>query len=133
MVHASSPHWYRLAPQMTLALSGGISVALAIGSARRVTQPLQSSISYLYRWPGIACSTQASHTPVSPTRCICQRPDHRDQSPRTATLRALGAHTRNTQPTSTIRAPRSSHSRRCRPALKEPKSLSSEAIAAERT
>src|SRR5580692_353918 len=100
----------------TDAVSGGTSVASAIGSALSRHTPSRPQTEYLYRAPSPAPGTNSSHTPDPPSERIgCARPSQKLKSPTTLTPRALGAHTANDTPPSRTCAPRTRQSSSCLP------------------
>ena len=97
-IHASSPHVWE--DSWTCEdVSGGVSVANAIGSARSVQTSSAPSTSYLYFVPEPTPGTNSSQTPEDAiARIGCSRPSQELKSPFTRTPLACGAHTAKETP-----------------------------------
>src|ERR1035438_9479273 len=67
--HAWSPHSWELLSTM-LAVFGGVSVALASGSALRIPRPSARMTRNLYLVPAPTSGTKSSHTPLLPSERI---------------------------------------------------------------
>ena len=118
-IHPESPQACREV-YTTDAVAGGVSAALAIGSAFSRHTPSGPQIAYLYLAPSLTAGTNSSHTPDPPSERIgYARPSHPLKSPVTRTPCAFGAQTANDAPeawpTSRTCAPSTRHSSSCRP------------------
>src|SRR6476646_4673191 len=95
VIQASSSHVY-CEVYTTEAVAGGVSAALAIGSAFSRHTPSGPQIAYLYLAPSVTPGTNSSHTPDPPSERIgYARPSQPLKSPVTRTPCAFGAQTAN--------------------------------------